>query len=89
MLKRCKEFHQTDGPWIKEFCITFCFAFTFGILNKLSTKSQKLKENIAGSKIFFTLISPMIQMFFGPDALDSLRSDSKTKKLENWVCGHK
>ena len=29
----------------------------------------------------------MIQMFFGPDALDFLRSDGKTKKLENWVCG--
>ena len=29
----------------------------------------------------------MIRMFFGPDALDFLRSDGKTKKLENWVCG--
>ena len=66
---------------IKEFCTTFCFVFTFGLLH------YKLKQNIAGSKNFFTLISPMIQMFFGPDALDSLRSDSKTKKLENWVCG--
>ena len=37
--------------------------------------------------VFYTLISPMIQMFFGPDALDFLRSDGKTKKLENWVCG--